>query len=206
MRHDRRLADRSDQPCERKLRLQLGDVRLVAQAALLEICGIKRGGELAVLLELGRLRDRLDHRVAAHDEVALGGLHGHDALRDHLVEHRAAHLGIVERRGIDAVAEHAPDLVLLRAQLVVVFAPRDVGAVHARYRVAAAGEAGIGLDPPGGERDRDQPEDDLHHAPVLLYEIEHEGRSGRDAILARNYAHALSHDNARGACHRSLRT
>jgi len=136
-------------------------------------------GELAVLLELGHRHDPLAEPLVVEIEVTPRRLGGDHALGDHLVEHRAARVGCVEHRRIDATAEHARQAFLLGAQLLVELAPRDVGAVHARYRVVRAAVARIGLDAPGRERDRDETEHDLQEAPMLLDEIEH----GRDAIL-----------------------
>jgi hypothetical protein len=49
----------------------------------------------------------------------------------------------------------------------------DFHAVHRGYGVARGPELGIGLYSPGGEGDRDQPEEDLDDALILGNEIEH---------------------------------
>jgi hypothetical protein len=165
---DRRVGDGAGHARERDLRLQVGDIALVGDPLRSEVGGILRGRELAVLLELGRAGDGVDHRLARQEHVRARRLARHQALADHRLQHGAVHLRRVEHRRVDRAAEHAPQLVLLPAQLVGELALRDLEAVDRGHGVAAAAELRVGLDAPGREGDRDQEQENLNNPLVFV--------------------------------------
>jgi len=177
-RRDRGLGDRAGEARERDVALQLGDVALVGDAAAREVGRVLGGGELAVLLELRRAGDGVDHRLAAHHHVGAQRLALEQAALDQALEHRAARFRRVEDARIDRAAEAPAQLLLLAAHLLGELALRDLQPVDRRDRVARAAKARIGLDAPGGEGERDQAEEHLDEALVLGDEIEHGNSSG----------------------------
>jgi hypothetical protein len=165
-RRDRGFRDRAGEAHERQLALQLGDVALVRDAPAREVRRVLGGRELAVLLELRGAGDGVDHRLPAHEHVGAPELARDQALGDEALEHQALRFGGFQHRGVDGSAEDA-------AHLFGEFAPRNFHSVHRGDGVARSAELRIGLDAPGGEGDRDQPEENLDDALILGDEIEH---------------------------------
>ena len=148
--------------------------RWSVDAALREVRRVERGRELAVLLELRRLGDRLDHRLAAHEQVR--------ASRPRWRPGAGRSSGRAPR-GAPRACRAPPDRCAppnmrrscsccwrscsanSRCEMSL---PLTVATVSRPPR-----EARVGLDAPGRESDGDQAEEDLHDAPVLLDEIEH---------------------------------
>ena len=130
--------------------------------------------ELAILLKGGEVHDVLvDDFVRDHD-VLLGGQLGEESLIDQLFEDVEAELGVVEHRRVEALAQHRAHPLLLLAQRVVELGPRDLVAADLGDRVVRRVRlANVRIDAEKSERQRDDRKDDLRHALVLAYEIEH---------------------------------
>src|SRR2546422_10926711 len=103
----------------------------------------------------------------SHRQIALERRRRDQALSDQRVQQRAPRLRRIERGGIDGAPEHLADLVVLALQLFGELALRDLHAVDRGHGVARAAKARVGLDAPGGEGERDQPEEDLDYALVF---------------------------------------